>query len=299
MSVAAQLEVKITPAIPHALSRPFVSYPGSNYVLPSDQEEKDRLALQHKVVKIANGGKILLAPISFQPGDKVLDSGTGPAVWLLEFAKSVPASVELYGIDIEAKAFPPEDSIASNMHFSVASILSVPEDWSNQFTLVHQRFLLAALQQRDWPIVMKEFYRVVAPGGWVQLCEASDWQSGPVNERLIALRAALDNHRGLFRDCAKEFPSMFKEAGFINIKSIDRSAPLGKWAGQHGEDARDNISSLYKAMKMPVLNAGGFSIVNSEEEYDSLIDEAMKEFDGTIGSQIHYFTCWAQKPRSG
>lgn len=218
-------------------------------------------------------------------------------MWLLDFAKSVPTSVELYGIDIEANAFPPPDSFAGNMHFSVASILSLPENWSNQFTLVHQRLLLSALRHRDWPNAMKELYRVVAPGGWVQLCEASDWQSGPVNERLITLRAALDNHRDLFRDCAKEFPKMLQEAGFANIKSIDRSAPLGKWAGQHGEDARDNLSSLYRSMKIPVLDAGGFSIINSEEEYDSLIDEAMKEFDETIGSQIHYITCWAQKPR--
>jgi len=182
------------------------------------------------------------------------------------------------------------------MHLSVASAFSLPEEWSNQFILVHQRLLLAALQHGDWPVVIKELYRVVAPGGWIQLCEASDWQSGPANERLIALRAELDKHRGLFRECAKEFPHMLKEVGFVNIKTIDRSVPLGKWAGKHGEDGRDNLAGLYKGMKTPVLNAGGFSIVNSEEEYDSLIDEVAKECDERIGSQMHFITCWAQKP---
>lgn len=76
--MSAPAQVKIGPPIPHTLSRPYVSYPGSKYVLPSDQVEKDRLARQHEIIKTANGGKILLAPISLRPGDKVLDSGTGP-----------------------------------------------------------------------------------------------------------------------------------------------------------------------------------------------------------------------------
>ena len=65
-----------------------------------------------------------------------------------------------------------------------------------------------------------------------------------------------------------ELPEMLANSRFVNIHVERRVIPLGKWAGNYGEDWRDNFVSTWKAMKTPVMMAGGLGIVRSEEELD-------------------------------
>lgn len=83
--------------IPSATTREAVNVPGSQYVLPADQQEANRYILsslelrpfdcelinkfrlnsQHILLKKAFGNKILHIPLEGQPAYFVLDSGTG------------------------------------------------------------------------------------------------------------------------------------------------------------------------------------------------------------------------------
>ena len=51
-------------------------------------------------------------------------------------------------------------------------------------------------------------------------------------------------------------------------------------------------------MKTPILRSGGLGLVNSEAEFDKLIDSTEDEWNRTEGSEIDFYIFVAQKPES-
>ncbi|TFK38141.1 S-adenosyl-L-methionine-dependent methyltransferase, partial [Crucibulum laeve] len=274
-------------------ARIYTPFPGSAYVLPSDDLERERLELQHHLLERIFDGKLLHAPVALDGELEVLETGTGTGIWLLQLASQVSPSVSLTGLDIENRLFPINPP--NNITLSTGSVTSMPLEWSNRFTLVHQRLLRPALRRSDWPIALKEIYRVVAPGGWVQLCEVGERTSGPATAKHSKYTDMLYDFRGLFTHCSHHMSRMLTEAGFVNVYSDQRVSRLGKWAGQDGIDGRDNAIGVWKGQKTPFLNAGGFGYVQSEEEFDQRLQEVEQEWDDTPGSTLKFFMFYAQK----
>ncbi|TFK39530.1 S-adenosyl-L-methionine-dependent methyltransferase [Crucibulum laeve] len=236
------------------------------------------------------------APITLKSGDKVLEAGTGSGIWLLDLSTEVPNDVEMQGIDIEPRIFPAPETCSNNIQFSVHSVTSLPQAWTDRFTLVHQRLLVASLQEVQWRNAINEMYRVTAPGGWIQLFEPSEWHAGPVNTRHRALITALSHHRGIIWDCYKYIPQMLADAGFVDLKVIQKELPLGKWGGEDGVAHRKNLIEVWWGTKTPILKAGGFGFVNSEQEFDQLMIDLETEWDDTLGSACTWITWCARKP---
>ena len=89
----------------------------------------------------------------------------------MDVAKIVAENTQLEGIDINASLFP--KAHPSNVHFSTGSIVSLPEDWTGTFDLVHQRLLIGSLQSNEWEATISEIYRVLKPGGTFACLEFS------------------------------------------------------------------------------------------------------------------------------
>ena len=212
--------------------------------------------------------------------------------------KNVPGSVEIYGIDIETHLFPAADRLPDNVKLSLNSVTNLPLGWSDTFTLINQRLLILALQTHEWVIALKELHRVLAPKGWLQLCEVDldSFTGGPVADKCRALLIALCDSKGLLAEIASQLPEMLLNAGFVDVHVDCRSTPLGKWAGTYGEDGRDNVVGLLKGVKTALMMAGGLGIVHSEEEFDELLDDLERELDGAPGAQKTFVMIYAQKP---
>ncbi|TFK39536.1 S-adenosyl-L-methionine-dependent methyltransferase, partial [Crucibulum laeve] len=282
-------------SLDHREDRNFTSFPNSSYIFPSDDREKERLRNQHFFWRRVFGGRILFAPIMLQPTDVVLESGAGSGIWLLDIAKEVPASVTLHGIDIESNLFP--ELHPENIHFSISSVTTLPHEWTNKFTLVHQRLLIGALKKSEWPTALQEIHRVLAPGGWVQLFESAGREAGPCLARMRAMASALYASRGQVGDIiSRHLPLILPELGFINVTTEEREQPSGTWAGKEGIEGKKNIIDLYIAMKPAILKAGGFGIINSEQGYDDLLEALGKELDETMGAFQRACVVYAQKP---
>ncbi|KAH7922198.1 S-adenosyl-L-methionine-dependent methyltransferase [Leucogyrophana mollusca] len=280
----------------HDQQRYYQSFPGAQYVLPSDPKEGQRfdaLLLQHHVLKRAFQDKLVFAPIVLSPGDSVLDSGTGSAIWLLDIQQELPMEVNLYGIDIESRLFPPHQS-AERLQLSIASASDLPAEWTHKFALVNQRLLVAALQVEQWTVVLKELYRVLTPGGWVQLGEIGTQHSkaGPMTERHRQLVKALFAKRNLLWDCAARLPSMLEHAGFTDIHVEEQSIPIGKHSGQAGVDALTNFAGVYRGLKVPLVKAG----ITSSAEYDELVDLMETEWNEVPTSATAFCAFYARKP---
>ncbi|KAF7288713.1 S-adenosyl-L-methionine-dependent methyltransferase [Mycena chlorophos] len=280
-------------------ARVYQTYPGSSYSLPTDNVELQRLILQHNSLKILFQDCLVFPPLELGVSDQVLDVGTGPGLWILELARSAGSQTPMVAIDIEARLFP--QSPPPNIEFRVASVLNLPEEWTDTFSLVNQRLLMLALRTVEWPQALHELYRVTRRGGWVQLGEGVAYFEGeypdkPCMEKLVACSRRLAEARDLFIDCANAIPTMLEEAGFVDIHSEMREQPVGKWAGEIGEILRDNQLGVFKGLKTPVLLSGGFGIVSSEAEYDALLAGVVQEWDEIPGTKTPFLVHCARKP---
>ncbi|KZP32664.1 S-adenosyl-L-methionine-dependent methyltransferase [Athelia psychrophila] len=274
-------------------------YVSSNYILPADDDERIRLNTQHGMMKAAFENRLVLAPVILKPGDRVLDSGTGAASWLLDFANEVPSTVSIYGVDISSRLFPSDPP--SNIQFLAGSITQLPENWTSTFALVNQRLLFAGLSATAWQAAFSEMYRVLEPGGWVNLCELNcdvdylDFEYGPAVKKTMILVREIFRSANVLADAVYHLAGWLEQAGFTNIHTEMRRIPLN---GDEGRPMRENSCSVYVAMKTPAMKAGGFGLVQSEAEYDDLVQAYGEEVAVTDNAALLNYTISAQKPSS-
>lgn len=156
------------------------------------------------------------------------------------------------------------------MSFSRCSITELPASWSGRFNVVHQRLLILGLARDDWIPALREVYRVVAPGGWVQLCEINGWHGGPAIDKLWSLILAIGSMKQNDMHIAEKLPKLLTDVGFVDIKAERRTIPL-YGPSEQAVQARANLLSFSRGMKTAALQAGGLGIVRSESDLDSLI----------------------------
>ncbi|KAL7319726.1 hypothetical protein PS15m_002826 [Mucor circinelloides] len=140
-----------------------------SYVFPSDDDEADRVHQQHWILRYALQ-RNYHAPVTqlLQQGITVLDSGCGPATWTLEMGETYPNS-KFHGID--ASSVFPESIKPSNVEFCVTNIAEKIPFSDNTFDYIHQRLLILGLTNDDWENALKELYRVLKPGGYIEVVE--------------------------------------------------------------------------------------------------------------------------------
>ena len=186
------------------------------------------------------------------------------------------------------------------MSFSACSVLSLPDTWEKSFDFVHQRLLVGALKSSEWPIAMKQLFKVLKPGGWAQVCESGPWlfPTGPDSAlvRHRKLNRAYFESRDLNWDIYKKLPGLLSDAGFVNVTVEVLHAPIGAKAGPTGAGFLHDVVNFYKAMKEQILSAGGFGIVSSEAEYDKLTEDFAKEGEEVEGAIVEFYVICAQRP---
>ncbi|KAJ3564974.1 hypothetical protein NP233_g7937 [Leucocoprinus birnbaumii] len=266
-------------------------------VLPHPQKARCRLNKQYDLFLTVYDNQLLHVPIELSEQDSVLETGTGTGIWLMNLAKTISAGPQLIGIDIEPKLFPEPSVLPSNIRFEVQSVLKLPSEWTNKFSVVNQRLLVAGLRAHEWPQAISELYRVTKPGGWIQVFEPDAWTSGPSMNKISELLLKISDDQGtMWCEIGQRIPSFLERSGFVNIRHNPRATVCGAWAGEHGVAGRDNMLGVFRGLKSPVLNAGGYGVVTSEVEFDSIIEELGKEYDARPGSQVVWTLYTAQKP---
>jgi hypothetical protein len=216
---------------------------------------------------------------------------------LLDLVGQVSPEIILHGIDITSRLFP--SNPVPNMHLSTNSITNLPASWSSTFILVHQRLLILGLTLQDWRVAFKEMYRIIVPGGWVNLVEALldltqfKWTPGPATVQLFTVVRALLLTKGMVPDLPLRLPALLEEAGFVNIHVEERELTF---YGQEGVDMRENIHGVMMGMKPHALNTEGLGFVKSAEEYENLVNSASKEWSETPEAAHQYSVVYAQKP---
>lgn len=79
-----------------------------------------------------------------------------------------------------------------------------------------------------------------------------------------------------------------KAAGFVDVQVEERVTPLGAWNGEVGRRFADNTITVFRGLKAAVLKFGGLGVVRDGADYDTLTDEAEREWAAGPGANV----CW-------
>jgi len=220
--------------------------------------------------------------------------------WINDAAHHVPPSVNLYGIDLYPTHFP--ERHPPNVHFLVQSIFDMPAEWSNTFTLANQRMLIGSFIPGDWRRSACETFRVLKPGGYVQMLELDArihqvLALGPRSRRLEGVINAIWRERGMLTNPAGVLPDILKECGFEDVTIETRTVPVNRRSGAMSALHLYSISQAYRAMGEAIIRAGGYGVVGSVREFTDLVVAAREEWAENEAAAATFVMIYARKPQ--
>ncbi|KAA9154064.1 methyltransferase domain-containing protein [Amycolatopsis acidicola] len=157
-----------------------------------------------------------------EPGMRVLDVGCGPGTITTGFVP-VAGAGRVLGVDQYPGQFPEE----STVDFVAGSAYALPVV-SESIDLVFAHALFEHL--RDPATVLREFRRVLRPGGAIAL-STSDWSRAVLRPKTVNVVAALRGHYLLRRRAGgdpfagKHIAAQVERAGFRDVKTHARFRP--------------------------------------------------------------------------
>lgn len=132
--------------------RLYPAYGTHEYGMPVDEDELDRMDMQHHKYFLLLGERLFLAPISPNT-QRILDMGTGTGIWAIDIADAYPAAT-VTGVDIAAVQPP---FVPPNCTFEIDDL---EDEWKfseNSFDFIHARDLYLSI--RDWPRLVSQCFK--------------------------------------------------------------------------------------------------------------------------------------------
>jgi ubiquinone/menaquinone biosynthesis C-methylase UbiE len=246
---------------------------------PIIDEEVERLQRQHRLFKRIWQSNYS-SPVEEKlksGGARILDVGCGPGTWTIEMAEAYPKST-FTGVDF-APIFPQEKRPV-NAKFLQANILDGLPFLDDTFDFVHMRLLVTAFSSKEWEErVIPELARVTRQGGWVEFMESDIqyYHEGPTTQRLSSALMAFMKGKGILHSIDSYVPSSMESCEKFEkeIKIEEKSCFVGKWAGELGQLAVDDITKGWAAVKLPMSTMMGVKA----SEYDDVVQTFAKEVE--------------------
>ncbi|KAI8048812.1 S-adenosyl-L-methionine-dependent methyltransferase [Syncephalis plumigaleata] len=219
----------------------------SCYLLPTNIHESERLNKQHEFLRMGLKTNHF-APIHHPR--KVLDVGTGTAIWIKDMARLWPSS-KFYAMDLIHPG--PQDV---KFKFAFADLLTGLPYSSKTFDYVHQRFLSSAIPTNKWMSVLEELYRVTRPGGYLEIVDTNVKLStvGPITGQIFALITNMMSLGGIDLELVgNELGLWLTEVGFELVEKRIGKVPVGEWGGKTGQMCFNSWCLLIRSLKDKLL----------------------------------------------
>ncbi|WYZ34709.1 hypothetical protein EsH8_I_000985 [Colletotrichum jinshuiense] len=282
--------------------RSYHSYKDGKYLAPNDEQENERLDMQHDICYLTYNDRLGIAPPcdSDAKVGRVLDLGTGTGLWAIDFADQHPEA-EVLGVDLsptQRKDIPP------NVKFEVDD---VEEEWlySRPFDYIHSRFLNGSIV--NWKKFITRAYNHLAPGGYFEIQDGdfivkTDDDTLPPGAPLAQFCSLIREACVIFGQPFVDVPSLkdvLTEVGFEDVTvKIDkwpsnpwpkdpRHKKIGQWNYYNFTDAVEAVGLA------PLTRAHNWT----REEASVFCDGVRKDMRNTsIHSYMSIFTVVARKP---
>ncbi|CAG8549096.1 6685_t:CDS:2 [Acaulospora morrowiae] len=272
--------------------RKFHNVENSRYMMPCDDDEWERLHVQHYICRQTWKGNYS-APMNerlITGGALVLDAGCGPGTWVIEMANEFPRS-HFTGIDLSQVC--PREQKPENVNFLTHNLLDGLPYNDNTFDFIHMRYLISAFSEKEWKMIIKELVRVTKIGGTLEIMEdeIEPRNDGPISRLLFGALLSDLRSRDIDVTAYTHMIDMLKETQQLKeIKSEEMSVPFGKWAGRIGTLLAENTGRVFLTFRARFSSHLGVE----REEYDKLIEAWYEELNEYKPYNIGY-RFWAQK----
>ncbi|KAF2755447.1 S-adenosyl-L-methionine-dependent methyltransferase [Pseudovirgaria hyperparasitica] len=287
----------------YELGRRYHAFEAENYMLPNDDNEAERLDLQHHAFRLTLGGALYLSPI---PDDvqSVLDVGCGTGIWAIDFADEHP-SASVVGIDlspIQPNEVPPNCSFV---------IDDAEKEWlyNDQYDFVHERMLCFGI--RDWSRIFQQTFLHLKPGGWIE-CQEACFPPRCVSNPLLTPEDSpyLDWSNRLIRAASligvdltapRSFSDHLQNCGFVDIRAHQYKWPIGPWpkdkeARKLGCYVKENMFDFLQAASLALFTK---VLKMSRSEIEVLLSEVRKDINGKERFVLSIGVWCARKPLVG
>ncbi|KAJ3052187.1 hypothetical protein HK097_006739 [Rhizophlyctis rosea] len=254
---------------------------GRLYILPNDDEEMERLHIQHYMLRLLFKSNFS-APVQKMlstPGAKVLDLGCGSGIWAFEIATDYP-QCQVTGLDMSPVQ--PGTVKPKNVEYMQADLTNLPLPFEDaSFDFIHMRLLIAGLRAEFWPVLIAEIVRLVKPGGYIELTEPTNPAMNlptkfPNLMQMLTLGLVV---RGCDLDISHRLKSYCEQQPELaDIRTAIKD--LHARANESDPDSKkiskmfgDDLTGVLMGVKAPLVQRG----VCAEEEYDDLLRNHVAE----------------------
>ncbi|KAI8380549.1 S-adenosyl-L-methionine-dependent methyltransferase [Choanephora cucurbitarum] len=255
--------------------------------------EVDRVHQQHWILRHAFQCNFH-APVEdkLKEGITVLDSGCGPATWTFEVGEAYPQS-RIYGVD--ASCVFPENVKPANVEFAIGNIAKHIPHEDCTFDYIHQRLLIMGLTDEDWKNALKEHYRVLKPGGYIESVEVNFNNmetAGPYTDKIHKAFKIVTERRGVVLNIAQELKDRFTQAGFENIVQKIVGVPFNH-SGKIGQLMWDDFRELCSSIRPALIGAN--PDLQGEGVFDHCLSECGREAT-EFKTYVEFYIVYGQKP---
>lgn len=277
--------------------RTYHAFKKGKYMLPNDEQEQERLDIQHAMFGVTLKGRLHLAPIGPNP-QNVLDFATGTGIWAIEFAQQYP-SARVLGTDlspIQPLYVPP------NCRFEIDD---AEDEWvfHEKFDFVHARAVLSCF--KDPAAVLAQAYQSLAPGGYLEMqdmlfpiCYIGE---PPVESSMykwceIITKGAANLGRPWTN--VQHYGRWMKEVGFEDVVETNYYWPLNGWAkGPYYKHvsmyAQVDFLNGLEGMSLKIMGSMGYS----PDDIRALVAEVTKDVkDPNIHAFFTMKVVYGRKP---
>jgi ubiquinone/menaquinone biosynthesis C-methylase UbiE len=279
-------------------------HPDSYFVQDHENgEELTRVQIQDQMMTASMGGVL---PEQSDPSifGRVLDVACGTGGWLIETAKTYPSMSLLAGVDVNNKMIEyarmqaKAQGIEDRVQFRVMDALGMLDFPNDSFDLVNQRFAASFLHLQDWATQLKEYWRVVQPGGVIRVTEG-DWvaqNNSPALTRLMELlgqafylagHSFTPNSNGVTSDLA----DILQKSGLTDMRS--RANTLEFRAGTaSGQRFIEDMQLVFRT-SVPFLRKW----TSVPDDYEMIYQQALHEMhQSDFVARGSILTAWGNKP---
>nr|AAO27746.2 putative methyltransferase [Fusarium sporotrichioides] len=216
--------------------RRYHAFREGQYVLPNDDQEQQRLDLQHHIWRLLLGGALHAAPLpksDDQSDYRILDLGCGTGIWAIEMADEYP-NASVAGIDLSPIQ---PDWVPSNCVFHVDDY---EDEWTyrehERFDYIHGRALCGT--SADWPLFYIRVLENLKPGGYVEMQEYDAWifsdddscDRAPWTMEWVSKLDEASKMFGKQINVARYHKQWMIDAGFEDVQERVYRIPIGPWA---------------------------------------------------------------------
>ena len=264
------------------------------YIHGSSPEEQHRLSLLNDILN-----ESCLRELDPQPGEKVLDLGSGLGQFTRLIARTVGSQGHVVGVERDQDQLSQAKNLADSsqesklVEFREGDALELPlsESERGTFDVAHARFLLEHIPRPE--LVVEQMVRSVRPGGRVFVCDDDhgDFRPWPEPSGFQPLwQAYVRSYEMLGNDpyVGRRLVSLLREAGLTSIRN--NCVFFGGCAGNERFQAiADNLIGALEGAKDAIISGE----LLDEESFSTGID-GLQQWKADSSAALWYSACCAE-----